>query len=155
MIILVNCCRQFMYEEQVYLSFSSVFSFLMHTQLASAPFTFPSDITLFLTVSGFEMFAFCIYKLWCQYLYISNYREAQFGTSSEKFGCWTATVNYYNLLMQIGDKCDVHVWEVGGVQGLVNVVVGPLFHQSASVSVLLSPIVTTGICELSPFLFWD
>jgi hypothetical protein len=44
----------------------------------------------------------------------------------------------------------------GGVgHGLVNFVVGPLFHQSANVSVLLSPIVTTGISELSPFLCWD
>jgi len=36
----------------------------------------------------------------------------------------------------------------------VNFVVGPLFHQSASVSVLLSPIVATGISEISPFFFW-
>ena len=58
MIIPSICFGQFMYEEQVYLSFSSVFHFLMHTHLVSAPFDFTSDITRFLTVSGCEMFAF-------------------------------------------------------------------------------------------------
>jgi hypothetical protein len=56
--------------------------------------------------------------------------------------------------MQIGDKCDIQGWRGEG-HGLLNFMVDPLFHQSANVSVLLSPIVTTGICELSPFLCWD